>query len=149
MNNSSQNQTEIDKVELGRLSPEEITAYVRRNHNLDERSMSSFMEVSELRKVDVESIIQSKISDLNFYLIKEFGLSAGALLMREFDWELVAVLTGKTSVNYMLETIKLDVNEEFKHHLTESERKSLRFISNAYRIAISQNTYSKNLIKHI
>ena len=145
MNDSNQKPLNIQYVEIGLISPQEIEAYVDGNHNLTLRNP---MEISELQKVDIESTIRCRVSDLHFYLIKEFGFSAGALLMREFDWELAAILSGKTSVNYMEETIKLDKNEAFLQFLTKLERQSLRFISNAYRVAISQQTYSKNLEKN-
>lgn len=104
---------------------------------------------STLEKVEIESIICSEISDRDWYLIKEFGWSAGALLIQNFAWEVAAKLAGQDTLDYRLETIKLEENDQFRAHLSRSETEALSTIALAYRLTIDQNTYSKNTTRNI
>lgn len=132
---------EENNAETGSFSREELDEYAL-TRNISSENIALLRDLGNISQQKLETILNTKIPPRIFYLITEFGLEAGAFLVHEIDWEIVAIISN--NYNYMKQLIDLDDNPKFIELLSDSEKKSLQVLANTYRISLaSQYNLSK------
>ncbi len=128
-------------AETGSFSREELDEYALIK-NISSENVALLRDLRNVSQQELEVILNIKIPPRIFYLITEFGLEAGAFLVHEIDWEIVAIISN--DYNYMKQLIDLDDNSTFTELLSSSEKTSLQVLANTYRISVaSQCNMSK------
>jgi len=127
---------------LGTFSEDDIQDFLDKT-SFTPQELKAYATIQQLNKHEMSALLGKHLDDRTYYLIKEAGLEAAALLVREFDWRLLPIT--KQSDNYMKSVISLDDNPDFCSALTGGERSALRFIANAYRDVLHKQTTVKFL----
>lgn len=111
----------------GSFSFEHLNQYIQRTH-WDQIDLAKLKKIHTLNKQWLQDHLQITLTDRDFFLIKEYGLSAGALLIKEIDWEIVAILSQDSSFNYFHEIVNLCAEVEFVGVLNQSEKEALKVL---------------------
>jgi len=111
--------------------------------SLTPQELEAHAKIQQLNKARMSALLGKQLDNRKYYLIKEAGLEAAALLIEDFDWRLLPIT--KQSGNYMESVVSLDDNPDFCSALTNGERSALRFVANAYRDLLRRQTTTKFL----
>ena len=124
--------SEESSTRIGCLSEAAVQRYIKQQ-SFTPRQLRAFRHIQQLNRTEMAALLADygELDDRKFYLIKEAGLPAAALLMEKLDIRvLLAATQGRCYIEPVLE---LDDNPAFSAALTQGERSALRLLANAYR----------------
>lgn len=122
------------------FSSEHLNQYLQRT-SWKQADLIKLKHIDTLTKKWLQERIKVDLTDRDYYLIKEHGLSAGALLIKELDWEVVAIISNDSSFNYFDEIINLCAESKFTDALTLEEKEALKIIMSLIN---HPNTFTSN-----